>query len=975
MRSYLAENAFAFVKLRRQPQALIKIEAETPVSSVEATVDAALSEAAQHLQHEEYGLALAAYQALSALVLRELTPETPPTTFEVDVVRPPLAQVLTKLFATSVRLLGTRAPADGPAPTPTPTPPVIRTPPVTRTPIAIGPRVLRAHVLEALPVIDPPVVVARPLRFELPLGREIHVLDVSSNGAAALKTFYEKRVRVANAATVASQPPRSNLGAYLPHIYSFVIPMAIGDCHAGLGAYEAAKSSYASALEYPYLDEIELVRVWTRLAELIVEIGDHAYRAAGNDAARITAVAAVYEQIVTRTGSLDAASVLYADARFAAIKTRVQALLGNADPLGADENPAISAVVLRARQRLSQITAGLNFFGFAPDYMPPFTFEHLQTTARYFAQQASRLGAMYINFKSQAEREELGRAQLDQQVEVARATVDLERLNLTEARAGLKVAQQGLAYANLQKQHAVQARDAFNDVRWELLELTYLEAWSSAATVDEDDEITQTISGFTYYSSDHKRRSLVLSDLAKKKTRISHDLEAKRLQREIESATAYAQIAQAQVAQAQARVNITEMRVQIAGLQQRHAEENRDFVDGKELNAGAWYEMARSVRGLARRYLDMATEAAFLMERAYALETGRDLGRIRFDLASSTASGELAGEFLLADIDSFTQDYLTSVRTKRAPSKLVVSLSDTFPIAFETLKRSGRCSFETALAQLERGFPGAWLAKLRNVEVVFVGITSAAGLQGTLRNIGLSRIRFADKTETTILAPADVLPLSQYEPRRDSLLFRFNANELRVFENCGFATRWQLDLPLDANDFDLSQILDVQLVLYFDSFYDTTLEDTVRAALPPGGSSARGFSLGLYWPDELFYLRNQGTAQLGFVAGEIPFNQVAPIRRSVTLRASGAPDVIRGLVVRVASQDLGSEIKATLDASGTLTNGALAPLLGRSLFDRWTVRIAADDNPGRVAPAAPVLERLTDLQVFVEYDFTYRTAG
>jgi hypothetical protein len=447
------------------------------------------------------------------------------------------------------------------------------------------------------------------------------------------------------------------------------------------------------------------------------------------------------------------------------------------------------------------------------------------------------------------------------------------------------------------------------------------------------------------------------------------------LQREIESATAYAQIAQAQVAQAQARVNITEMRVQIAGLQQRHAEENRDFVDGKELNAGAWYEMARSVRGLARRYLDMATEAAFLMERAYALETGRDLGRIRFDLASSTASGELAGEFLLADIDSFTQDYLTSVRTKRAPSKLVVSLSDTFPIAFETLKRSGRCSFETALAQLERGFPGAWLAKLRNVEVVFVGITSAAGLQGTLRNIGLSRIRFADKTETTILAPADVLPLSQYEPRRDSLLFRFNANELRVFENCGFATRWQLDLPLDANDFDLSQILDVQLVLYFDSFYDTTLEDTVRAALPPGGSSARGFSLGLYWPDELFYLRNQGTAQLGFVAGEIPFNQVAPIRRSVTLRASGAPDVIGGLVVRVASQDLGSEIKATLDASGTLTNGALAPLLGRSLFDRWTVRIAAEDNPGRVAAAAPVLERLTDLQVFVEYDFTYRTAG
>jgi hypothetical protein len=248
-------------------------------------------------------------------------------------------------------------------------------------------------------------------------------------------------------------------------------------------------------------------------------------------------------------------------------------------------------------------------------------------------------------------------------------------------------------------------------------------------------------------------------------------------------------------------------------------------------------------------------------------------------------------------------------------------------------------------------------------------------LQGTLRNIGLSTIRLADNSEQTILAPADVLPLSQYEPRHDALLFRFNANELRVFENCGFATRWQLDLPLDANDFDLSQILDVQLVLYFDSFYDTTLEATVREALPPGSSSSRGFSLGLYWPDELFYLRNQGSAQLAFVSGEIPFNQVAPIRRSVTLRASGDPAVVGGLKVRIASQESGGEITATLDAHGALTNGALAPLNGRTLFDRWTVRITAEDNPGRVAATAPALEGVTDFQVFVEYDFTYRTAS
>ncbi|HEY5928256.1 MAG TPA: hypothetical protein VIV11_41495, partial [Kofleriaceae bacterium] len=137
MRSYLAENVYSFVKRRRSPEALIKIQAETAVSAVEATVDAALSEAAQHLQHEEYGLALHAYQALSALVLRELTPDAPPAKFEVvDIVRPPLVQVLPKLFATSVRLLGTRASAEPAPPTP-PTPPALPTPPV-RPPIVIG---------------------------------------------------------------------------------------------------------------------------------------------------------------------------------------------------------------------------------------------------------------------------------------------------------------------------------------------------------------------------------------------------------------------------------------------------------------------------------------------------------------------------------------------------------------------------------------------------------------------------------------------------------------------------------------------------------------------------------------------------------------------------------------------------------------------------------------------------------------------
>ena len=47
----------------------------------------------------------------------------------------------------------------------------------------------------------------------------------------------------------------------------------------------------------------------------------------------------------------------------------------------------------------------------------------------------------------------------------------------------------------------------------------------------------------------------------------------------------------------------------------------------KEFGAELWYELASQARRLARRYLDMATEIAFLMERAYNAETERGLQR------------------------------------------------------------------------------------------------------------------------------------------------------------------------------------------------------------------------------------------------------------------------------------------------------------------------------------------------------------
>jgi len=75
-----------------------------------------------------------------------------------------------------------------------------------------------------------------------------------------------------------------------------------------------------------------------------------------------------------------------------------------------------------------------------PDYAPPFSFEYLQNTARYFAQQAAQIEERYIQFKSQAENEQLRRDQLNQQAEVARQSVVLEQRGVAEAQRGIDVA-------------------------------------------------------------------------------------------------------------------------------------------------------------------------------------------------------------------------------------------------------------------------------------------------------------------------------------------------------------------------------------------------------------------------------------------------------------------------------------------------------------------------------------------------------
>lgn len=793
-------------------------------------------------------------------------------------------------------------------------------------------------------------------------GQEMQHVTLDRRAAANLGQFFEAVQKTNDLGFLMGYLTTHTVTvAYLTHIYFWVIPMAIGDCHAALGSYEEAESEYLSTLNYRYLNEVvESVNLWVRLGELYNDWGDRLYRAARNNIDHFGRAREKYENVLSLNNTININSPLYSHAKFAPLRNRASGIIQQVfrDRLPLDDNPRIGMILAHARMQLTKINANLNFLGMSV-HIPPFSFEHLQNVARYFAQHAAQVEQMYIQFKSTAENEELREDQMAQQVDLAAASVELERRGLDEAQEGVEVAQANAAYADVQHENAEQAAEDFDEVRWELLELDSLQAWSSAAAVDEDDEVQQTISGFTYYSANSKNRSDVLFDLARQRTRITHDLEENRLNREIASADAYRDVANQQVQQAQARVEVAEQRVVLAQMQEQHARENLEFLTSREFSSAMWYNLAREARRLTRRYLDMAIEVAVMMEVAYRAETGRDLRKIKYEYGFGHLNGMLGADALLLDIDYFTLDYVRR-KTKKAPLKQSLSMADHFPMAFERLLQTGRTYFETTLEHFDRRYPGFYLQKVKQVEVVFVGLNGTEGVHGTLRNIGVSQFRQKSGHIVNMCYPADVMPLSEYDVRQDVVVFQLDSKELRLFENNGVATMWQLDLPLATNTFDLRQILDVHLVVYYDGFFNQQLENQIVAALPTNDSASRAMSLRLFAPDELFFLRGQGSVEFALTPDLFPANQTNQTLTAYTLRAGG--DNVAGLQIRVAVG--GDSHTFQLDGDGTADGATFPAPIGRSIFGTWQFTV---DDPNFDT------SDLTDLSLFVEYDFDYRS--
>ena len=166
------------------------------------------------------------------------------------------------------------------------------------------------------------------------------------------------------------------------------------------------------------------------------------------------------------------------------------------------------------------------------DYASPFSFEYLQTQARYLAEQASRIDQAYINFKSTAENEEFRREQMDQQAALASATVELQQRNLDEANSGFAVAQATLGYATEQQKQADGTLSTFLSTFNDLIDIAQAQAALGAVSLP---------------AFQGRPASDAAAELAGTQGMLSSEMEGQRLLAEFLAAGKYIEVAQAQL--------------------------------------------------------------------------------------------------------------------------------------------------------------------------------------------------------------------------------------------------------------------------------------------------------------------------------------------------------------------------------------------------------------------------------------------
>jgi hypothetical protein len=765
-----------------------------------------------------------------------------------------------------------------------------------------------------------------------------------------------------------------------------VIPLALAECYHALGDYTDAETQYLQAASYQYLNTtVEAPFLWARLATLYLDWGDALFRQ-GDAAGALP----IYSRVINPDDS-QPSSVLYTTASLqpgAAIAEQVLANLASITTLNLD--PDIMSVIAAVRGQLAKISGGLDFWGFWTATVPIWTFDYLQGVAVNFAQLAVSVERDVINFWDRADQSTLTRQQLTTNASAAAAEVSAAQAQVIAAQAQQTVYQDGAILAAQRAADA--AANASEYATQSDLAISYQASSAQISGGDDGDPnqlnqlADQLLSGQGFSGS--RATVAAATQLAGAKANRQYEIDSLGRQA-AELATARAQ-ANAEVAAAAAQTTAAQAAVAVATIRAQGAAALLSAFDNQTFTADVWQRMGDVLFRLYQRYLAMALYAAKLMQQAYNFETDQALAVIKPDYSTDEVKGLLGADSLLADIEWFTYDLVSSSRGKPQPVKQTLSLAERYPFTFETqLRRTGAMDFQTTLDDFDSYYPGAYAGRIVAVEVDVDGLVPPTGVSGSLTNSGISVYRLPYASWPDPQTPAvkyrvqskETLVVSDYAARSDSLLIQPNARQLRIFEGAGVASTWHLELPKAINDIDYGALLDVRLTFYYQARYDPGIAAAVSQELAGRpGFTARQRAIPLRWiyPDAFFAFQRSGTLSFSLTPPDFRNNETQPQLTAVgVVVATDGSVSAGGLKAGLATPAHPAPVTATLDSNGLADSGSSgspwAPLASGTALGQYAITLTAADNPSLAPGGTLDLAPIVNVALLMNYTFTPRS--
>ncbi len=570
-----------------------------------------------------------------------------------------------------------------------------------------------------------------------------------------------------------------------------------------------------------------------------------------------------------------------------------------------ERNPRVYSLLLEAQARQLQIWSGFNYLGYRDDYVPPWRFQFLLERARSFSEHAKNAQRDYLNFLNNGEVEEFKELSVAQTVELEKSSVQLETARVDLASSETAAASSAAATAAL---HAQNARDAAADY------LTFEEQADQADAVSElgsmfGDELKL---GASIMEGNPLGVFGVGLDMFGRKAQES----VKEAQRQLEHSNLERSAAEAKAAADDAlrKVDVARSSFVVAGLQRqaallRHefALQSLQFLRNRELNAEQWFRLAATIRSIGDTYLRYAIETAFLAQQAYNFEADKRLNVIRFDYDLSNVGAMLAADFLLRDLDTLEQDFVTGQQARRQEVRYVVSLAREFPATLRALSEVGSTTFSLRLEQLERHFPGLASLRISNVELQTVALMDPTRVSVELTHLGTGTVRLRSQPGTsplnvTDLPGGDWLPSAEQDwPLKinvsdaETVLFSglsrqeisslgvITGNERAPFEGLPAASNWRVDMSMTENQIVPGTLADMLITFTLSGYYDPLLREAIDQAGTPSLATTSFISARAARPDAYYSLVHTG--KLDWDISE----------RMLTL--TGTPDALRNLSV------------------------------------------------------------------------------